>query len=339
MADQPTEGKFARRNREYRAFLQKHPGKTFAEFMAAGTVRDIKNGKPHATLGPNLLRKTGWPGVASQVEFRTIQDTFDIISSSRVLDYGCGTLRVGVHFIEHLNPGCYFGLDVDKDLLAIGVKLAGAKLMKQKRARTGVIFDKATMKAAEQFDADFVYSGSVATHVHPAEADTYFANLSRLTHPGATLVFGVAIGDNPVPDRHLVWPMERYIAALPGLEFVRFHKSDAKNEHGGVVTLGNLEFRNPGKRRHPVGSKGPMRFNGPWKLETGEDFLTVTDYSGERIASEAVFADAEIEAKFRAIARLPEIIVFLEELANNRDVNIATRVRTLLAGITRLPTN
>jgi SAM-dependent methyltransferase len=38
----------------------------------------------------------------------------------RLLDIGCGSLRGGVRFVEYLEPGGYFGLDVNSSLLDAG---------------------------------------------------------------------------------------------------------------------------------------------------------------------------------------------------------------------------
>jgi SAM-dependent methyltransferase len=39
---------------------------------------------------------------------------------SYLLDVGCGSLRGGIHFISYLQPGHYFGIDIDKALLDAG---------------------------------------------------------------------------------------------------------------------------------------------------------------------------------------------------------------------------
>jgi len=41
----------------------------------------------------------------------------------KLLDIGCGSLRGGVHFIQYLNDGNYFGVDKDKRLLEAGFRI------------------------------------------------------------------------------------------------------------------------------------------------------------------------------------------------------------------------
>ena len=50
--------------------------------------------------------------------------------SDKVLDIGCGCLRGGVHIVGYLDPGNYFGVDINESLLQAGyhVELARAGL-------------------------------------------------------------------------------------------------------------------------------------------------------------------------------------------------------------------
>ena len=46
--------------------------------------------------------------------------THGLTPRSRVLDVGCGCLRVGVHLVDFLEPGNYYGLDLSQALLEVG---------------------------------------------------------------------------------------------------------------------------------------------------------------------------------------------------------------------------
>ena len=74
--------------------------------------------------------------------------------SHRLADVGCGALRGGVHFVRYLEPGHYYGLDVNASLLEAGRReLAAAGLADRAPhliadggfalARFGVLFDVA----------------------------------------------------------------------------------------------------------------------------------------------------------------------------------------------------
>ncbi len=234
---------FEERDRAYREFRKTNPDVSFAEFHAGLVVARIARGEALAQLGPRLTKHLDWRE-AGRVQFETYRDRFAIAGSAKITDYGCGTLRIGAHFIDYLEPDSYFGLDVTADLLAIGQEMLGADLLREKRPRFGVIGDAAAVAQAAAFGADFVYSSSVCTHVHPDEAATYFGNLEKLTgKPGAVLFFDMIIAGRPVPHRNLAWPLERYIAALEPLDFVALHISTEHEEEGQRITSGTLEFR------------------------------------------------------------------------------------------------
>src|SRR5829696_7156995 len=40
--------------------------------------------------------------------------------TSRLIDIGCGPLRAGIHFVDYLDPGNYYGIDVNGTLLDAG---------------------------------------------------------------------------------------------------------------------------------------------------------------------------------------------------------------------------
>ena len=46
---------------------------------------------------------------------------YGLTSESKLLDFGCGCLRGGVKFIDFLNPGNYFGIDINQGLLHAGL--------------------------------------------------------------------------------------------------------------------------------------------------------------------------------------------------------------------------
>jgi len=56
-----------------------------------------------------------------------------LVSSHRLLDVGCGPIRAGVHFIDYLNPGLYFGIDYNQDFIRTAKELVAKdrRLMKK----------------------------------------------------------------------------------------------------------------------------------------------------------------------------------------------------------------
>jgi SAM-dependent methyltransferase len=84
----------------------------------------------------------------------------------RLLDLGCGSLRGGVHFVRHLQPGNYYGLDNNQSLLDAGyeVELAAAKLQ-ERLPRRNLFCSADFLLPVEDGFFDFGIAQSVFTHL------------------------------------------------------------------------------------------------------------------------------------------------------------------------------
>ena len=233
-------------------YRKKHPGATFAEYYVAQAVAKIRKGRPMASLGP-LLRDDTRKGAALEFEeagesgFRRYATLASLTPEHRVVDYGCGSLRLGLHFMRRLSPGNYFGLDVTRDLIEIGTSLIGPELLAEKRPRLATIADG--VGEATAFGADVVISNAVSYHVHPTETGAYFANLRNLAgKPGAILVFDVMTADRPVRYNGggWAWPLEFFVEQLKPMSFVAAHGRRPVTDKRALVaeiTGTTLEFR------------------------------------------------------------------------------------------------
>lgn len=230
----------AARDRRYADFKTKNPDVSYAEWLHRNAVRCVKDGRVHATLGGNLRKHTDW-WQAGRGTFERYRKIAAIGTGDRIVDYGCGSLRVGAHFIRYLEPHHYFGLDVTTDLIETGKELAGAELIAEK-APVFAPIDAPSLEAAEAFGADVVISTAVCYHVHPDETETYFGNLRRLAHkPSAKLLFDLSVSDTGSTEHSLSMPIAYYMHALAPMTFVKFHRSVDRDG----VQLGIGEFRQP----------------------------------------------------------------------------------------------
>jgi hypothetical protein len=75
------------------------PSEPFKDYFAASVEAKLRGGKPHASLGGNLL--DGEYGVSGASHFKRLVD-FGLNPGDTCVDYGCGTLRVGIHAITYL---------------------------------------------------------------------------------------------------------------------------------------------------------------------------------------------------------------------------------------------
>ena len=61
----------------------------------------------------------------------------------RMIDIGCGCLRVGVHLVNYLDSGNYYGTDISQDLLDVGHDVELAKLdLQDKLPKSQLLCDK-----------------------------------------------------------------------------------------------------------------------------------------------------------------------------------------------------
>lgn len=96
-----------------------------------------------------------------------------------VVDYGCGSLRVGQHFIRRLDSGHFWGLDVTDRFYNDGLALLEAGTVADKKPHVAVIDDEA-LAAARAARPDLVYSIAVLRFVPPNELETYWYRLLSL---------------------------------------------------------------------------------------------------------------------------------------------------------------
>ncbi len=101
--------------------------------------------------------------------------------TSSVIDIGCGSGRLAVHFAPHSGLR-YLGTETCSDLLEYAKKLT------QRPDWRFVLTDGASIPAADS-TADFVCFFSVLTHVKHEESCRYLAEARRVLRPDGKIVF------------------------------------------------------------------------------------------------------------------------------------------------------
>ncbi len=240
-----------KRNDSFEQFKQNNPGASFAQYYVWQAKQTIAGGNAHTTLGLRLCEQPGQTEEtdyfeAGRAAFNRYQKFCGLVATDRVVDYGCGSLRLGIHFIEFLDAANYFGLDVTRDFIDIGVSAAPA-LITQKRPQLFAI-DDISIRSAVAFGADAVISNAVSYHVHPDETGAYLDNLRAIcAKPGARLFFDVKLSDSTVRFRSRGWayPLDMYIAGLKPLTFVKQHRTSVVRDYPEVPNMRStvLEFR------------------------------------------------------------------------------------------------
>ena len=242
---------------KYLAHLADNPGDSYAKFAVEQEAASVSTLANHATLGQNISDASRQQGNQTFLQYRRI---LSVKLDDKVVEYGCGSLRVGLGFVQMLPIGHYFGLDVVPEFYELGRDMPGNEFIKEKAVQFHVI-DAEGIQLAVDFSADHVYASAVIFHIHPNDVKDAMANLARLVgKPGAKLLFDAKVTRDGRPRRYTqkdgkggwAWPLEFYQAALAPLELV--------GVHGRViyywepeVDFAHLEFQMPMAKKNKSG--------------------------------------------------------------------------------------
>ena len=120
--------------------------------------------------------------------------------SDRLLDFGCGSLRGGLHFTRYLDSGNYWGVDMSSELLEAGEGFLRQEGLAHKQPNL-VLVDGADFDELDGLEFDFALAFGVFTDVPRDLTAELFRRISSLLAPG-----GVFIGTFGQSDRYIADP-------------------------------------------------------------------------------------------------------------------------------------
>jgi SAM-dependent methyltransferase len=133
--------------------------------------------------------------------------------SSRVLDVGCGALRVGHWLMRFLDAGCYFGIEPNREMLEVGLQeIVKPEVVARADAHFAHNDDFDFSVFGEQFD--FVLARSIWTHTSKAQIRTMLASFAATAAPGGAFLasYHPATGLAPLAQR---WPRVKGLFTTP----------------------------------------------------------------------------------------------------------------------------
>lgn len=144
---------------------------------AAGkfTDEDISKGRHRAHVG-GMWDKMG----KLQLDFLVAQG---LKPEHRFLDVGCGSLRAGVHLVDYLEPGNYYGIDISAEVIRAGYD---HELTDEQRTR----LPASNLRVTDRFDGDFnvpfdmAIAQSVFTHVSLNHIRLCLYRVAKVMAPG-----------------------------------------------------------------------------------------------------------------------------------------------------------
>lgn len=186
-----------------------------------------------ALIPERLEREYGFSGGPAELFWQIGRHTLIMLlrqgmtPSSSVLDYGCGTMRLGYWIMRLLDEGNYYAIEPNEKHLDAGKDIViGEKLLSKKRPHFSGRGDFTLDVFNHQFD--FVVARSIFTHFNPAAIDKVLSSLPKSLAPGGCLLAsfwqpemiggvvenGEALaGENPRADINVAYSFE-YLAGL-----------------------------------------------------------------------------------------------------------------------------
>lgn len=123
-------------------------------------------------------------------------------SHHKLVDIGCGALRAARHFVDYLEPGHYYGVDANYDLVSLGYN---KELTDEQRARLPVSHLRINDRFDVKFgvDIDFAIAQSVFTHVSLNHVILCLHRLSKVMKPGGMFFASICEQPNDIEVDHI----------------------------------------------------------------------------------------------------------------------------------------
>ncbi|GAA4824381.1 class I SAM-dependent methyltransferase [Nocardioides caeni] len=108
-------------------------------------------------------------------------------TDAKVLDIGCGSLRAGHLLVRLLDPGCYFGIEPDREMLRAGIEvLLGEELVAAKRPTFSEHDDFSMTQFGETFD--YYLARSIWSHASKPQIEAMLDGFVATSVRGATFL-------------------------------------------------------------------------------------------------------------------------------------------------------
>jgi SAM-dependent methyltransferase len=185
-------------NKRRRGIFPKKDMHAFVEFcatLAHPSQESLQSGQ--IAVPPEVLAEAhhnyyGAPWALGRDVFEFFVNQTNLKPHHRVLDVGCGSLRVGIHFISYLEAGHYACIEADALSLAAGllyeVPVHGL-LQKRPQAIHSKTFDTSSLSPRER-SYDLIYASAVLIHVETREQVwDALGKFERLLVPGSGRLF------------------------------------------------------------------------------------------------------------------------------------------------------
>jgi len=129
----------------------------------------------------------------------------------KLLDVGCGSLRLGTQAIKYLNTGGYFGVDCDREMLDAGLRKELPREHKDNKQPTFSINKNFDFSEFGDEKFDNAMAQSVFTHLPPTGIELCLKNVMERLKPGGVFLASYNLADNHISRFGQQYPeMTRY---------------------------------------------------------------------------------------------------------------------------------
>jgi SAM-dependent methyltransferase len=119
-------------------------------------------------------------------------------SSSRLLEIGCGNLRAGWRFIDHLEPGNYVGIDISPDILLAAQNVVSQRSLQDKLPHL-LLVENLKLDFLPSGYFDVVQAHSVFTHSPIEVIEECLEHVGRVLRPDGFFDFTYFAADGSRP--------------------------------------------------------------------------------------------------------------------------------------------
>jgi SAM-dependent methyltransferase len=184
------------------AFAAQHPGQIAPFIQRVGVDAWLRaRHRDHVNYyravmrykaGRSLDTAVGSRSSEQGAEFGQMQFSYlvrhGLVPTSRMLEIGCGNLRAGRFFIDYLDPGNYYGIDISPEVLFSAQQVLTENQLQVKLPRLTVTQDLTLAFLPAQY-FDVVNANSVFTHTPIEIIEECFAHVGRVMAPGGFFDF------------------------------------------------------------------------------------------------------------------------------------------------------
>jgi hypothetical protein len=152
----------------------------------------LRAGLAHETLGPRLQKEPDGQvvdrnAVKGRRRFERLL-ALGLTPDDVVVDFGCGTLRIGRYLIDYLKPGNYWGFDVNNEILD-HARVTVAECGLEAKHPNIVMATRENLLACAAAGPRVIISIAVLIHLPPAEIEEFCRCIAMIANRN-TVFFG-----------------------------------------------------------------------------------------------------------------------------------------------------